>query len=535
MRSNQLYAVFFSLMVLLLPVSCNLSMSQGGKSEVSITLPGGISGGARAIKVPVAIQDEMRYELTFTGPGAAQTRGAVAGETITVSLELGHWTIRVTAFYQYDEKEMPAGEGSMTIHVRAGQNNQAAITMSVLDDFVRPGKPIDDAVRWRLWTTEASSISAYDNYIIEPNAMTYQWYITTENSNEDGVLITDAIGEELVLNFTETIMTFSPETTRYFYCEITHEFGVGEGAVSHTGYTKPIGIYPPNSQGLQAWIDDADWGEEIYLPPGFGPSSLAEIYMDSTVVVDKDITLYPRSGGTKLRREFPKFEGGVGIVDGTGHRDDMFIVRKGTLTLAGTVNAALELQGYSNTSGFANVVCGSLVKVEQGGTLVMESHVRLYENYAANGGGVHIAGGTFTMYDGIIGHNGDFNQANKGGGVYIGEGGTFIMTGGNITGSNQYFHEPKNGGGVYVADAGAFFMSGGEISNNNADNGGGVYIENGGNFDKQSGGGGISENTVGIGGSGSQAFYANGDRYRDDPVNEGGALSTGNPDDGWEQ
>ena len=91
-----------------------------------------------------------------------------------------------------------------------------------------------------------------------------------------------------------------------------------------------------------------------------------------------------------------------------------------------------------------------------------------------SGGGVYVAeGGTFNMTGGnIVG-----NSATWGGGVYVnGDNsakGKFTMTGGNITGNSAIW--TSSGVGVNV-DKGTFEMSGGSITNNTAANGGGVYV-----------------------------------------------------------
>jgi hypothetical protein len=89
------------------------------------------------------------------------------------------------------------------------------------------------------------------------------------------------------------------------------------------------------------------------------------------------------------------------------------------------------------------------------------------------------SGGTLEMNAGSkISGNTTFHN---GGGVAVYNGGTFIMSGGDISGNtaNSY------GGGVY----GTFTMSGGAISGNTAYHGGGVYVVYVyGTFTKESGG-----------------------------------------------
>ena len=86
-------------------------------------------------------------------------------------------------------------------------------------------------------------------------------------------------------------------------------------------------------------------------------------------------------------------------------------------------------------------------------------------NSTGDGGGVHVrSGGSFTLSGGeISGNYGDY-----GGGVEVYGNGSFDMSGGTISGNTA-----KYGGGVYVED-GTFTMSGGTISGNTAQYGGGV-------------------------------------------------------------
>ena len=68
----------------------------------------------------------------------------------------------------------------------------------------------------------------------------------------------------------------------------------------------------------------------------------------------------------------------------------------------------------------------------------------------------------------------------QGGGVYVSEGGTLTMTGGNIVGCRA----GAMGGGVYVYGGGSFTMNGGSIAGcvagvYNSGQGGGVYVQNG--------------------------------------------------------
>ena len=117
------------------------------------------------------------------------------------------------------------------------------------------------------------------------------------------------------------------------------------------------------------------------------------------------------------------------------------------------------------------------------------------------GGGVW-SEGKFAMYGGEISGNAvkkGIKESADGGGVYV-EGGTFKMTGGEISQNTV----ERLGGGVHVY-AGDFNMSGGRISNNEAtEAGGGVYLRSA--EDSVMTGGEISWNTAGTNGGGVHAY-----------------------------
>jgi uncharacterized repeat protein (TIGR02543 family) len=154
----------------------------------------------------------------------------------------------------------------------------------------------------------------------------------------------------------------------------------------------------------------------------------------------------------------------------------LFTVGSGvTLTLGNNVT----LQGRSDNTA-------SLVWVDSGGTLVMNTGSKISGNTKSSGygGGVYVGnGGIFTMNGGIInGNSASHSSAGAGGGVAVGGDGAFTMGGGTISGNTALW-----GGGVFVG--GTFTMGGGTISGNTASiyYGGGVYVQYG-TFTKQSGG-----------------------------------------------
>ena len=108
----------------------------------------------------------------------------------------------------------------------------------------------------------------------------------------------------------------------------------------------------------------------------------------------------------------------------------------------------------------AVVVAGALVRVNSGGTFIMESGAVLHNNInSGNGGGVFVnTNGTFTMNGGEISNN----TSSDGGGIRM-PGGTFTMQGGKINGNTA-----KRGGGACLSGSAVFNINGGSINGNAA-------------------------------------------------------------------
>jgi uncharacterized repeat protein (TIGR02543 family) len=224
-----------------------------------------------------------------------------------------------------------------------------------------------------------------------------------------------------------------------------------------------------------------------------------------TLTLKTDETIAPRSldyGGKKV---------GITLSGGTTERTvslsttgSLFTVESGvTLTLDNNIT----LQGRSDNTAPLVVVLG--------GTLVMNTGSKISGNIKSSpnhGGGVYIYGGTFTMSGGEISGNTSSSSYStaSGGGVYI-HGGTFTMSSGKISGntsssspSSSFGGNLASGGGVYVDYNGIFTMGGGTISDNississyysyySTASGGGVSID-GGTFTMNNGT--ISDNII---------------------------------------
>ncbi|MCL2359337.1 MAG: hypothetical protein FWD10_06100, partial [Candidatus Bathyarchaeota archaeon] len=142
-----------------------------------------------------------------------------------------------------------------------------------------------------------------------------------------------------------------------------------------------------------------------------------------------------------------------------------------------TVNddAVLSLDGVIITHNEGDR--GNGVVVNGGGTFIMlDGEISGHNNVNARGwgGGVWInVSGVFELAGGVI----SGNIATNGAGVY--NEGAFKMSGGKITNNTAThwngYQNDGNGGGVYEGPAGSFTITNGEISNNTATYGGGVY------------------------------------------------------------
>lgn len=156
-----------------------------------------------------------------------------------------------------------------------------------------------------------------------------------------------------------------------------------------------------------------------------------------------------------------------------------------------TMNDGAVIQNCTSDSGGGLLIIASTAIINNGS---------IKGSKATCGGGVYItgAGGTFTMYDGMIGGDGagDGNTANYGGGIFAVGTDNKIYIGGNSTGpvagenpkinaNTAYFY----GGGVSLGGSDTFTMYKGEINDNKNTNngiygvgGGGMHIRAGSTF-----------------------------------------------------
>lgn len=157
----------------------------------------------------------------------------------------------------------------------------------------------------------------------------------------------------------------------------------------------------------------------------------------------------------------------------------------GTTTLSG---GSYYLSGDVVYSGTEITVSGEVI-------LCLNGHkLNLNKQHISVG-----SGASLTLCDCSTGGVLTGGSGSKGGGVYVGGGGTFTMTGGSIAGNTA-----ESGGGVYVDEGGTFTMEDGSINNNQVTSGGGGGVMvNKGSFTLSGGsitGNATSDATYGYGG-----------------------------------
>jgi hypothetical protein len=194
-----------------------------------------------------------------------------------------------------------------------------------------------------------------------------------------------------------------------------------------------------------------------------------------------------------------------------------------TLTVVDGLEATIE-RG-SSTGSLFTVQSGASLTLDAGnGSLTLDG-----KNIPANAPLVTVSGGTLTMGDGVALKNSNNNTQN-GGGVIVNSGGTFVMTGGEISDNTLSTGSAAHGGGVILDGNSTFTMSGGKISGNTAASasatahGGGVMIHGGCVF-AMSGGAVISSNkALGPNGLGGGVFINYGGTF----TMSGAAVIIGN-------
>jgi hypothetical protein len=153
-------------------------------------------------------------------------------------------------------------------------------------------------------------------------------------------------------------------------------------------------------------------------------------------------------------------------------RANSTLTLEGNITLVGKPSTNNTLSPGGNNSALVVVSSSRAVLYIKDNVIISGNDNITLAATPGSGGGVYVANeGTVIMTGGIIRDNasgrsflGVFGGPTSGGGVNVGEKGFFTMSGGSIINNSAY----TSGGGVYVAKNGTFTMTGGIISNNTA-------------------------------------------------------------------
>jgi len=150
---------------------------------------------------------------------------------------------------------------------------------------------------------------------------------------------------------------------------------------------------------------------------------------------------------------------------------DETIAPNNTLEFSGGINITVVLRGVGGNRTIRLSSHGTMFIVRKEVTFILEDKITLRGHDGNDGRLVSVDGGKLKMNAGVT------ITANSGGGVFVGNDGTFTMTGGTISGNGR---RDIDGGGVLNRGAKATFtMMGGTITGNIASEGGGVYVGRG--------------------------------------------------------
>ena len=222
------------------------------------------------------------------------------------------------------------------------------------------------------------------------------------------------------------------------------------------------------------WAEVSEITDIITEATGYGTGLaakfnwLASNYLEGkeyTISANIDESLDPRtlstSGGYSNYKVNLNGSGGVRTISFSSN-GSMFTVGSGVTLSLGNIILQGPQGHVANTD--------SLVTVNSGGELVMNSGSRITDNVTTSGtgGGVYVAGKLTMKTDSAITDNGTGTSAKspRGGGVCVAATGTFAMEGGTISGNSANSVDTKNkplGAGVFVTYGGSFIKTGGVI------------------------------------------------------------------------
>jgi hypothetical protein len=407
------------------------------------------------------------------------------------------------------------------------------------------GKPIGNMGTVTLTTGGSGQLIL--NWSAVAGADQYEVYYNTSNSMPSSP-------SQTVTTTTATISSLSNGTTYYVW--VMPKNASGESNTSTVVSGKPVGtpgtpiLSPGHKQLTVSWTSVAGADEYEVFYGTSTPTTLATTTTGITATITgltNDITYYVRlraknsTGVSNYGTTEAAIPTMVGLYRGAidnSHKiggqnlsdsltyisanaitgDDFYIVLGANESISPTIlnysgkTVGITLVGSGSERTVTLNANGQIFTINSGVTLTLDENITLMGYSTNNNRLVDV----LDYHDGkLIMKNGAKISGNGGPGVYIGQGGTFTMEGGEISGNAS--------SGVKVS-AGTFTMNGGKISGNTSYDGGGVSIS--GTFTMNNGE--ISDNTAdSYGGGGvsiSGTFTMNGGKISGNTCNFGGGV-----------
>jgi hypothetical protein len=408
--------VAFALSGCFSPMDYNGDSANG--AAIRVSLP-----GAGAGRTTLENKEELSYELLFSGPdGRNERRSARLGETVTVRVVPGRWTVTVTAYNGNAKKAV----GEDSLEVRAGSDNSLPVKMAVYTE-------VSDFGELKTAVEQGSD----DDFIV----------VKSNISNANDTITLDA-GKKVTI-VAETDVTIRRGST---FQDKMLAIGNGCLVLGSPGYSGTLTL-----DGGGADVSDVN-GPLIYvsggslvmernvtlrnnLMTGFLGSGAGGVYVGSG-------SSFVMNGGTiSGNTASGEYGGGVYVYNGTftmneGSINNNTSIYGGGVSIAGS-DGTFDMRGGSISGNIISTFsgCGGGVYVYNGtftmsgGTISDNTLEESWERLITAGGGVYVFNGTFTMSGGII----SGNAAENGGGVWF-DGTTFAMSGAaQITAENDVY------------------------------------------------------------------------------------------------
>jgi predicted secreted protein len=470
------------------------SVSAGTGTTITLTISPDTGYQLKSL----AVKDAADADITVSGTGTSRTFALPASNvTVIAEFELSLYSVTVNAASHGSVAANPENaEMETTITLTASPDTGYQLKDLAVKDAANADVTVNGTGTSRTFTMPASNVTVNAEFELS-------LYSVTVSAASHGNITTNSVNAGMGTTIT---LTVSPETGYQLKSLTVKDAADADITVSGTGTSRTFAM-PASNVTVSAEFEEAAYG--LFIQNGatlsriFSVESPFSIFnalawlganaeADTTYVIaiNANETLVP------ITLSSANLSGKTGVkitLRGLNAERTVQLASSGSLF---TVQSGITLSLDENiTLKGRNDHIASLVRVSSG-AVIMEQGAKISGNTSSSGGGVYVAGGTFTLNGGQISSNRAFGG--YGGGVYV-SGGTFTINSGEISGNTG----GSSGGGVYVA-GGTFIMSDGEISGNTASsNGGGVYVY-GGTFTMSDGG--ISGNTASSNGGGVYVY-----------------------------